>query len=326
MTGGRLCMRRITSSVTGLGLALGICLGWLAAPAGAAGSPSLPTVSSGARPGPNLLYAASTTVPQLENTGIWKATPILVSGADAYRGGEFLYQDFLYDDHGGAGTADPTDPFSPSANLFSPDHGTLTYPTNTAVYGNNTADLVEFRVKPQSGATAFRVTMNTMLDPSAVAFTVALGDSPVPHPWPFLAGVTSPAQYFLTVHGSTGVLTNALTGLPVSPAPTVSVDIARRQIQVLLSHAAWDPGRSTVRMEMGTGLWDGSANHYLLPGPVASATQPGGASSNGEAIFNLAFRTHEPIPKIYSPGTSNTIVEGGVQVKEDGTWWRERDQ
>ncbi len=194
------------------------------------------------------------------------------------------------------------------------------------MYGNNAADLVEFRVKPLSDATAFRVTMNTMLDPSVAAFTVALGDSPVNHPWPFLAGVTSPAQYFLTVHGSTGILTNALTGLPVSPAPTVSIDTTRRQIQVLVPHADWDPGRSTVRMEMGTGLWDSATNTYLVPGPVASATQPGGASGDGEAIFNLAFRTREPVPKIYSPGTSNTIVEGGVQVKEDGTWWRERDQ
>ncbi len=124
-------MRRIASSVASLSLAIAICLGSVAA-AQAAGNPSLPSVSSGARPGPNLLYAAPTTVPQLENTGVWKAPPILVSGAEAYRGGEFLYQDFLYDDHGGAGTADPTDPFNPPANLFSPDHGTLTYPTDTA--------------------------------------------------------------------------------------------------------------------------------------------------------------------------------------------------
>ncbi len=317
-------MRRSASSVTGICLAVCACLGLLL-PASAAGS-SLPSVSSGARPGPNLLYAGPATAPQLENTGVWKATPILVSGAEAYRDGEFLYQDFLYDDHGGDGTADPTDPFTEAANLFSPDHGTLTYPTNTAVYGDNAADLVEFRVKPLSDATAFRVTMNTMLDPNVAAFTVALGDSSIAYPWPFLAGVSSPAQYFLTVHGSTAVLTNALTGLPVTPAPTVSVDTLRRQIQVLVPHAAWDPGSSTVRMEMGTGLWDTTANHYLVPGPVASATQPGGASSDAEAIFNLAFRTSEPVPKIYSPGTSNTIAEGGVQVKEDGTWWRERDQ
>ena len=40
---------------------------------------------------------------QLQNTGVWRASPILVSGASAYRHGEFLYQDFLYDDHGARG-------------------------------------------------------------------------------------------------------------------------------------------------------------------------------------------------------------------------------
>jgi hypothetical protein len=297
----------------------------VAAPASASSS-SLPTVSAGARPGPALLYAGPASAPQLQNTGVWRAPPILVSGAEAYRDGEFLYQDFLYDDDGGAGTPDPSDPFTPVANLFSPKTGTLTYPTNTAVYANNAADLVEFRVKPLDAATAFRATMNTMLDPSVVAFTVAIGASPTAHDWPSGAGVSSPARYFLTVHGSTGVLTNAATGATVKPAPTVSVDPQRRQIQVMVSHAAWNPRRSVVRMSMGTGLWDASAGTYLKPTAAASATQPGGASSNDEAIFNLAFRTQERVPAIYQPGIANTIAEGGVLVKEDGSWWRERDQ
>src|SRR4029077_2165528 len=87
-----------------------------AAPAAAAGS--LPSVSSGARPGPDLLYAPAPAAPQLENAGGWKAAPILVSGAEAYRDGEFLYQDFLFDDHGGTGSADdPNDPFNQVENM-----------------------------------------------------------------------------------------------------------------------------------------------------------------------------------------------------------------
>ncbi len=296
-----------------------------AAPASAS-DPSLPSVSSGARPGPALLYAAPATAPQLQNGGVWKAPPILVSGGESYRAGEFVYQDFLYDDDGGAGTPDPADPFTGVANLFSPKAGTLTYPTNTAVYGNNAADLVEFRVKPLAAATAFRVTLNTMLDPSVAAFTIAIGGSPAEHDWPFGAGVSSPVHLFLTVHGTTGVLTNAATGAVLRPAPGVSVDRARRQIQVLVRHSAWNPRRSTVRMAMGTGLWDAAAGTYLKPATTATATQPGGASSDHEAIFNLAFRTHERVPAIYQPGIANTIAEGGVLVKEDGSWWRERDQ
>jgi hypothetical protein len=78
-------------------------------------------------------------------------------------------------------------------------------------------------------------------------------------------------------------------------------------------------------MSMGTGLWDKGAGTYAKPGQVASATQPGGASSDGEAIFNLAFRTSERVPVIYTC-CANTIAEGSVQVKEDGSWWRERYQ
>ena len=291
-----------------------------------ASNSSLPAVPSGARPGPALLYAPAATAPQLQNAGPWKAPPILVSGAEAYTRGEFLYQDFLYDDDGGAGTPDPSDPFNAVANLFSPKTGTLTYPTDTAKYGNNAADLVEFRVKPLRAATAFRVTLNTMLDPSVAAFTIAIGDSPQEHGWPFGAGVSSPAKYFLTVHGATAVLTNAATGAKLEPAPAVTVDQVRRQIQVLVAHSDWNPRRSTVRMSMGTGLWDPGAGTYLKPGPAATAAQPGGASENGEAIFNLAFRTRERVPAIYQPGIANTIAEGGVLVKEDGSWWRERDQ
>ena len=103
-----------------------------AAPASAPAS-SLPQVTSGARPGPDLLYAPAPRAPQLENTGPWKAEPILVSGAEAYRGGEFLYQDFLFDDHGAAGSADdPNDPFNQVENMFAPKRGTLSYPTDAA--------------------------------------------------------------------------------------------------------------------------------------------------------------------------------------------------
>src|SRR3954471_19255255 len=80
---------------------------------------SLPSVASGHRPGPDVLYAPAPRAPQLENTGVWRAPPILVSGATAYRGGEVLYQDFLYDDHGAAGLPDQEDATFEGNYLFS---------------------------------------------------------------------------------------------------------------------------------------------------------------------------------------------------------------
>src|SRR6476661_4151454 len=109
-----------------------VCLA-LCAFAPAAHASSLPSVPSGHRPGPDVLYAPAPRAPQLENTGVWKAPPILVSGASAYRSGEFLYQDFLYDSHGAAGAKDPADPFTSSDYTFSPKAGTLTYPSEASL-------------------------------------------------------------------------------------------------------------------------------------------------------------------------------------------------
>src|SRR3954471_12535284 len=143
------------------------------------------------RPGPDILYAAPATAPQLTNAGVWRADPILVSGARAYRSGEFVYQDFLYDDHGARLARDPADPRA-GDDSFSQSNGTYTYPSDP-VYGDNAADLVELRVKPLADATAFRLTLNTLEDPEKVAATIAIGSSPAPLPFPHGANATAPA-------------------------------------------------------------------------------------------------------------------------------------
>src|SRR5262249_50278108 len=137
----------------------------------AATAGSLPSVSSGARPGPDILYSKPADAPQLDNSAPWKAPPILISGAAGYRDGEYLYQDYLYDDHGATGTPDPNNPIGPNADLYSPAAGTVTYPTDP-IYGDNAADLVEFRVKPLANETAFRVTLNTLKDKAKTGVTI----------------------------------------------------------------------------------------------------------------------------------------------------------
>ncbi|MES3021541.1 MAG: alpha/beta hydrolase-fold protein [Pseudomonadota bacterium] len=250
----------------------------------------------GPRPGPALLYAAAPRAPQLENTGIWKAHPILVSGASAYRRGEYLYQDYLYDDRGAQGIPEALDKRF-AKELFARSAGSYSYPDDP-VYANNAADIVELRIKPRPGFTAFRLTMNTLLDPEKLAFSIAIGDSLFPRAFPFGANVKAPAQYFLTVHGGQAVLTNALSGAAVTPAPTVTVDTLRRQFEVEVPEAAWSPGRNTVRIAAGAGLWDAANGRYLLPAALSSSTRPGGAGLllSPSAFFNVAFRFDEPVP------------------------------
>ena len=271
------------------------------------------------RPGPDLLYEAPPVTPQLTSRKPWRARPILVSGATAYRKGEFLYQDFLYDDTGARLTVDPSDPRT-AGNLFSKPNGTYTYPTAEG-YSNNAADLVELRVKPLRRATAFRVTLNTLEDPALVAFSIAIGGKEGElAEFPFGANVQAPAELFLTVHpdgdSTVGELTPAGGGDTSAKFPA-RVDMTRRQIEVRVPRSAWNPRRRAVRLAAGVGLWDAAAGQYLLPGPSASESAPGGAGSpDPAAFFNVAFRRDEPFP---SPTDNADAVVNAA-------WWRDRAQ
>ena len=272
----------------------------------------------GHRPGPDLLYAPAAHSPQLENGSMWRASPILVSGATAYRSGEFLYQDFLYDDHGAAsGLRDPGDP-RPTGHTFAQPNGFYLYPSDPA-YAENAADLVEFRVKPISGATAFRITLNTLNDPSLVGMTIAIGGgADPPREYPHGANVTGLAKRFLTVHGTTAELINAADGSQISPDPQVSVNQTRRQIKVVVPHSAWNPHRHSIRFAIGVGLWDEANDRYLLPQQARTQTAPGGAGTLADppAFFNVGFRPDEPYPEVTDP----------VGTAQSPAWWRDKLQ
>jgi len=127
---------------SGLVVCSSLVLSVLTASVAAAALPaSLPAVTSGARPGPDVLYAPAPTAPQLENRDPrFTAPPLLVSGTEAYVNGEYLYQDYLYDDYG-------SDTDGLGAIPQSARAGDIVYPTDRARYGNNAADLVELRIK-----------------------------------------------------------------------------------------------------------------------------------------------------------------------------------
>jgi len=294
----------------------------LAAPAWGA---SLPTVESGPRPGPEALYRPAAKAPQLENRPPWRAEPILVSGTEAYRDGEWLYQDYLYDDHGAAGVFDPEGPYGIGDHLYSPTAGTYLYPTDPK-YAHNAADLVELRVRRTEGGTAFRVTLNTLIDPRTTAFTIALGDSGEARDWPHGAGVSSPAQLFLTARANEAELLDAESGREL-PGARSELDLDRRQIEVRVPDSAWNPGMGKVRMTIGVGLWDPEADTYLAPRPEsASETEPGGGAPGGAAIVNVAPRFEEPWPDVNSPVAPKTMADSAAGGMVQAAWWRERAQ
>lgn len=137
--------------------------------------------------------------------------------------------------------------------------------------------------------------------------------------------MSSPARFFLTVHGETAELRDAASGDVVAPAPSATVDLERRQIDVRVPHLAWEPGADTVRLAAGAGLWDQASGGYLVPEQAATETTPGGAAPNRAALFNVAFRAHEPLPE-FQQAVGRTIVDSAVASKAQARWWNERAQ
>lgn len=270
--------------------------------------PSIPLqpLSTSVQPGPGILNAAPVRAPQFENTGIWQADPIRVSGASAYRKSEFLYQDWIYDDRGAT-----TNAGNSSTTLAR--SGRYTYPTDAATYFENLADIVELRLKLTATGTAFRITFNSMGNPALVGTTLALGGTEgEPRNLPFGANAAMPANVFITVRGSTATVNDAATGAALGTLAG-AVDFERRQVSVELPFTLYDPrGRTAVRMAAATGLWSPASNSYLIPGTTATATTPGGSGTNvpnPPAFFNVAFRYNEPNPA----GTTYTRWRDGLQ-------------
>jgi hypothetical protein len=280
-------------------LSAAVALAVAAVPAGTAQAGSLPSVRSGERPGPPLLYAKAPRVPQLSVRAPFRAQPLLVSGTDAYRRGEYLYQDHLFDDHG-AETGVGSSP--PGTAGFSPASGDLHYPT-AARYANNAADLVELRIRPTAEAIVYRVTLGTVLADDAAVVGIGIdtdrsGGAQVP--WPRGAGVSSPGlDRFITAWGTGGEVA-ALPGGRRTPlsAGAVSIDRRANQMTIRVPRSVMDPGRATWRYVAGTGLWSGSGFEPVKAGDPTDE-QPGSANPARTApgVFNLAFRFAEPQPR-----------------------------
>jgi predicted esterase len=268
-------------------------------------TPGLPPAINGVAPGPEILHRPPARAPQFENTGVWEAEPTKVCLTSAYRAGEFLYQDCLWDDNGGG----------PAYRWwYYTAIRTYEYPTNPA-YRNNAADLVEVRLKPLADATAIRVTYNTMTDPNLAAVTIALGgDAGQPVDVPHGANTKMPAQVFVTAHGNEGDVVDAATGEPRPERPTVTADVERRQVDIRVPYSAFDPrGNTAVRVGAAAGLWDAAGQRYLVPnGGQATGNEPGGGTSGRpSAFFNAAFRYDEPYDAAWRDHHQLAAIEKG---------------
>jgi len=308
-----------------------LALATLTPPAATASSSSLPGVRSGQRPGPPLLYAPPPAAPQLENRAPFSAAPLLVSGTDALRRGEYLYQDYLFDDRGANTVPGQGNRSDAGSNLASATAGDVLYPTDPR-YAGNAADLVEFRVKPTPDAIIYRVTLNSANAPDAAAIGIGIdtdrsGGAPVA--WPRGAGLSSAGlDLFITAWGTGGEVQREPAGSAVAlPPGAVSMDLKSRQMTIRVPRSLADPGRATWRYVAGVGLWSGSEFAPVRAAAAPTATEP--ASGNplvgAPAIFNLAFRFDEPQTKFPAapydtfPGTGNWFEDAQANALRDRT-------
>ncbi|WP_255151728.1 prolyl oligopeptidase family serine peptidase [Halorarius halobius] len=252
----------------------------------------------GPRPGPDALYGENPTPPPLENGEGWAAEPLLASGHDAYADGEYLYQDFVYDDHGAdtrSFLAEPPAGAESVGGIYQVPTGDVYYPNDADRYGYNAADLLEFRARPTDDGIAYRVTLNTMLVPDAAAVAIGIDTSGTGDPeggrtdWGYgLGDLGSPADHVLVTWG-TGA---ELDGEPVDD-DRVSVDVERNQIEV---EVPLSPGEETWRHYCLTGLWDDDAGGFRQVGVDVGRETPGGRREGEDVppVFNVGFRFDEP--------------------------------
>ncbi|MES2885566.1 MAG: hypothetical protein V4709_12215 [Pseudomonadota bacterium] len=272
----------------------------------------LPQVSSGVRPGPALLYAPAVSNPQLQNHHPrFVAAPILVQGQEAYVNGEYLYQDYLYDDYGSDVSNDDLNETgvtvgNSDVNGLEPRVGDIDYPTNFARYGGNAADLVEFRIAPGADDTAYRISLNTLLERdttiTAIVFDmdrnaatgVSLLNRDPGAPFPGTDEVIT-----LWGTGAEHVKFGAGGAMTVTPL-TISTDLVANQMWVFVPKAAHNPV-GDVAITVAVGLYDAASGGWLMPAAAPTATQPGAVKDGTlfdrtpAGIFNLGFRFDEPV-------------------------------
>src|SRR3954454_54188 len=249
----------------------------------------------------------------------WKAEPAWISNVGVYRQHEFVYQDYLYDDHGsntngldrtdapfGAAGPDlqaPTDPRMSPAPLIN-WAGDFTYPSSDASHIDNVADLTEFRVAADKDAVQYRIRMGDMTAPDSSVVAICADEdnnrSTGVQSWPDGANFTAAlgCDHLYTVYGKgADVTTPAGTKDLAALGGTVSADPDKYFIDVSVPRSVADPGKGKWRYYVASGVWDAANHAWLAPAPVPAASgapiATGGAPT-APNMWDLLSNNDEP--------------------------------
>ncbi|HZC53348.1 MAG TPA: alpha/beta hydrolase-fold protein, partial [Mycobacterium sp.] len=210
-------------------------------------------------------------------------------GTGRLAAGAAFWTDFLYDDHGAAGTRVKL----PAAGRIVPPKGTYLYPEGPAA--RNGADIFRVAVGLTETHTWWRVDWNTLVDPSVpiALFTFDTGRNPGGDGhWPAGAGVRSAGiDSALLISGARAWLIDLTTQTSTEVGHTV--DRQARAFLAQIPRELIEPAGSwTVRLVAGLANPAGDG--------FADVPADRGAQSGQPNVYNVAFRSHEQEPLRYN--------------------------
>lgn len=271
-------------------------------------------------------------------TRVWTGEAAMISNVGVYREGEFIYQDYLYDDHGantdginhtdaplGAGVrgSDPTNPRTGSSGGQIRHAGDFFYAAESGGYYLNVADLVEFRVTEDGDDLHYLLRMGALTEPDQAVVGVCIdqdgkqGTGLVD--WPLGAHLSDPlgCDSFLTVHGTDTQVTDA-TGATSSLASLggeTVVDLERNTIGVRVPRSLGNPAGATWRYYVASGLWNADAGTWLdVPALPSSpgTSQVNGGSPTAPELWDLLSNNDEPNSYWREERQADELAQGNI--------------
>lgn len=238
-------------------------------------------------------------------TADWVGESPMIGGASTVSQGEYVYQDYIYDDLGAYVLAarnasgingmyeidsdTPTVTMNLRGNTEKRPIGTFVYPDDESRYGNNAADLFQFRASRVGDRVNFLVVLTTLLRPDTTVVGIALGgDGAELVEWPHGAKLKTPGTQHVLTLASTGAMFDNQPLESVGGQMAVSVVDNAFEVSVPVSLVG-----TRFRAYVGTGLWDAAAKTWMQVQKTRTTTVAGGSDGARPNVFNVAFRNDE---------------------------------
>ena len=250
--------------------------------------------------------AAEAVVPVIDGrVSDWVGASPMIGGQSVVSQGEFIYQDYIYDDLG----ANLEHARLPNDSLRMATRagggGTYYYPNDPGRYASNAADIFQFRAKEVGDRVNLLVRLTTLVEPDSTVVGIALGDDdPTLHEWPLGAGISTPGmRHMLTVWGAGG----SFDGQSLEAAGIdLAVSVEDNAFELSLPA---DLVGTQFRAYVAAGLWDPQAGRWMEVGSTRTESAPGGGDGAHPNIFNVAFRHNE------------STAQPGPNWLQSNWWW-----